>query len=154
PGEVREPELPHEEVVELEPEAGRDPRVRALLVRETDVEADGASARVVRAAVRGFHDARPAAATDEKAARRRRDLPRPLRDQARQLAGLLVVVREGSLGGEPGGAEEDDGVVDALPLERVKGLEVLGEDADRARGGAVEEGLVAIGEHGAGMVPD
>src|SRR5262249_56744276 len=42
--EVREPELAHEEVVELEPEAGRDVRVRTLLVRESDVEADRAPA--------------------------------------------------------------------------------------------------------------
>src|SRR5439155_14572658 len=35
--EVREPELAHEEVVELEREAGRDVGVRALLMREADV---------------------------------------------------------------------------------------------------------------------
>src|SRR5207253_1756893 len=68
--EVCEPELAHEEVVELEPEAGRDVGVRALLVREADVEPDRAPARVGRAAVCGFHDAGPAAAADEKAVRR------------------------------------------------------------------------------------
>ena len=44
--QVREPELAHEEVVELEPELGRDVRVRTLLVRQPDVEADRPAAGV------------------------------------------------------------------------------------------------------------
>src|SRR5207244_1388852 len=71
---------------------------------------------------------------------------RPLGHQARQLARLGVVSPEGSVGAQPGGAEEHDGVVDALPLEHVQGLEVLGEDAQRARGVTVEKGFVPVGE--------
>ena len=32
-----EPELPHEEVMELEPEPGRDPAVRTLLVQRSEL---------------------------------------------------------------------------------------------------------------------
>ena len=86
----------------------------ALLVRETDIEPDRAATRVDRPAVGGFHDPRPAAAAHEKALRRRRDLLRPFRHQACQLAGFGVVAPERSLGPQPRRAEEHDGVVDAL----------------------------------------
>ena len=45
--QVREPQLAHEEVVKLERQARRDEGVRALLMREPDVEADGAPARIL-----------------------------------------------------------------------------------------------------------
>ena len=66
--EVREPELAHEEVVELEPEPGRDVRVGTLLVRQPDVEADGPAAGVLRAPVGRLHDAAAAARADHEAA--------------------------------------------------------------------------------------
>src|SRR5262249_57761296 len=128
-GKMREPEFAHEKVVKLEAEAGRDVRVRTLLFREADVEPDRAPARVDRAAIRGFHDAAATAAADEEAARRRGNGERPLGHQARQLARLGVVAPERSVGAQPGGPEEHDGVVDALLLERVQRLEILGEDA-------------------------
>src|SRR5207244_13333622 len=88
PREVGEPELAHEEVVELEPEAGRDVGIRALLVWEADVEPDRAAAGVGRSPVRRFHDAGSAAAADEKPPRRGCDALRPLGHQTRQLARL------------------------------------------------------------------
>jgi hypothetical protein len=55
-------------------------------------------------------------------------------------------VAKRALGRQPGRAEEDDGVVDALSLEGPQGLQVLGEDAQRASLVAVEEVLVLIGQ--------
>ena len=84
---------------------------------------------------------------------------RPLGHQARELARLGVVAAERPVGAQPRRAEEHDRVVDALPLERVQGLEVLGEDAQRPRGVAVEERVVPVGEqriggrHRRDMVP-
>ena len=71
---------------------------------------------------------------------------RPFGHQARELARLGVVARKRSVGAHPRGAEEHDGVMHARALERVQGLEVLGEDAERPRGVTVEKRLVAIGE--------
>ena len=65
--QVREPELPHEEVVELEVQAVGDVRVRALLERQPDVQADRLAAGLARAAVGGLHDARAAARRDDEA---------------------------------------------------------------------------------------
>src|SRR5262249_27092858 len=155
-----EPELAHEEVVELVAEAGADVAVRALLVRESDVEPDRPSARVGGAAVGGLHDPSPTAAADEQPARRRTGPARPLRYQTRELERLGVVAPERSVAAHPGGSEEHDGVVDTLALEGVQRLEILGEDAQRPCGLAVEERRVAIGErridgrHGVRMVSE
>ncbi len=51
-------------------------------------------------------------------------------------------------GAEAGGAEEDDGVLDALAAEAGHGLVVLGEDAEDAAVGGVEEVGVFVGEGG------
>ena len=65
--QVREPELAHEEVVELEAQLGRDVGIGALLVRQADVQADAAAAGERGAAVGGLHDPRAAAgAHDER----------------------------------------------------------------------------------------
>ena len=60
-GQVREPELAHEEVVELEVQPVGDVRVGALLERQPDVQADRLAAGLVRAAVGRLHDAGAAA---------------------------------------------------------------------------------------------
>ena len=67
--QVREPELAHEEVVELEAEFAGDVRIGKLLERQTDVQPDGLAAGVRRAAVGRFHDARPAAGADHETVR-------------------------------------------------------------------------------------
>src|SRR5205807_109307 len=48
-GEVREPELAHEEIMELEVQTLGDVRVGPLLEGQTDVEADRLAARLARA---------------------------------------------------------------------------------------------------------
>ena len=70
-----------------------DVRVRALLERQPDVQADGLAAGLARAAVRGFHDSRAAARRDNEAVILRRQRAAPRRQQARQLARFLVVAR-------------------------------------------------------------
>ena len=89
--QVREPELAHEEVVELEVQPVGDVRVGALLERQPDVEPDGLAAGLVRAAVGGFHDAGAAAGRDDEAMVLRRQRHAPRREQPRELARLLVV---------------------------------------------------------------
>ena len=70
--EMREPQLAHEEVVELERQARRDVGVGPLLVRQADVEADRLAAGVGGAAVGGLHDAAAAARADDAVADVRR----------------------------------------------------------------------------------
>ena len=67
-GQIGEPILAHEEVVELEVERGRDVGVRRLLEGQLDVESDGLAAGLVGAAVGGLHDAGAAAGGDDEAA--------------------------------------------------------------------------------------
>src|SRR5260370_42367780 len=65
-GEIREPELAHEEVMELEREIGRDVGIGPLLERQADVQADGFAARVGGALVGGLHDTGASAGTDDE----------------------------------------------------------------------------------------
>src|ERR1700682_6013816 len=67
--EVREPELAHEEIAELEQQLARDVRVRPLLVRKPDVEPDRPTAGLSRTTVRRLHDAASAAGADNVSAR-------------------------------------------------------------------------------------
>src|SRR5579884_2388345 len=46
-GQVGEPELAHEEVVKLERQLRRDERIRPLLERKSDIQADGLAAGVL-----------------------------------------------------------------------------------------------------------
>ena len=46
------------------------------------------------------------------------------------------------------GAEEDDGVADALAAESGERLRIFGQDANDASVGAVEEGRIFVGERG------
>ena len=54
--QVREPELPHEEVMELEMQAVGDVRVGALFEWQPDVEPDRLPSGLARAAIGRFHD--------------------------------------------------------------------------------------------------
>src|SRR5690606_8467660 len=63
-----EVQLAHRKVVEAEAQLRRDVRIRELLARQVDVEADRRRAHVVRAAVRGLHDAGTAARHEQHAA--------------------------------------------------------------------------------------
>src|SRR5690606_4717948 len=65
PGHMREPELAHEEIVEFEIELGGYVRIGGLFMRQPDIQADGASSRVGRAAIGRLHQAgTPARAYD------------------------------------------------------------------------------------------
>ena len=69
--QVREPELPHEEVVELEVQIVGDVLIGSLLEGKSDVEPDGLAAGLVRSAVGRLHDAGTSpGAYDEPPARR------------------------------------------------------------------------------------
>src|SRR5207245_9820643 len=65
-GELREPELAHEKVMEVEAQLGADVGIRELLVGKLDGKADGLAAGFRSAAVGGFHDARAAAGADDE----------------------------------------------------------------------------------------
>ncbi len=189
-GEVGEPELAHEEVVEVEVEGRGDVGVGELLEGELDVEADGFAAGLVSAAVGGLHDAGATAGGDDETVAAAGEGAGPLGGEAGEGAGVLVVtghldggfgaavaelggfaVAGGLLGfgcglggagvveelellagdvegAEAGGAEEDDGVLDALATETGHGLVVLGEDAEGAGVGRVEKVGVLVGERG------
>src|SRR5262249_19521598 len=103
-----------------------------------------AAARVLGAAVRRLHDAATAPRADDEPLRLVGERLRPLGAQARQLAGLGVVASQRPVLGEPGRPEEDDGVLHPLLAERVQGLQVLGEDPERPRLVALEEGSIEV----------
>ena len=88
--QVREPELPHEEVVELEVQPAGDVRVRALFERQPDVQADRLASRLVRPAVGRLHDAGAAAGAHDEPVVFGAEPAAPLREAARQHAGVLV----------------------------------------------------------------
>src|SRR5690606_30097971 len=102
------PQLAHEEVMELEAETGRDVRIRPLLVRQSDVEPDRASAGLGRAAIRGLHDAAPAAGADHERRGISLQRQRPFGQAARELSGFRVVSAEWPVLAKPRRAEEDD----------------------------------------------
>ena len=97
-GQVGEPQLAHEEVVELEVQVGRDVRVGNLLEGQIDVQPDGLAASLECAAVGRFHDARSAAGANHKAVARLADGLGPFRDQEGQLARGLVIARHFEIG--------------------------------------------------------
>ena len=72
-GQIREPELAHEEVVKLEVERGRDELVRMLLERELDVQANTLAPGLMSAEICGFHDARASAGGDDETVAAGRD---------------------------------------------------------------------------------
>src|SRR5207249_12274188 len=90
-GEVAEPELAHEEVVEVEGELARDVGVVEFFRGKGDGEADVEALRLGRAAVRGLHDSRAAAGAHDEAALHVVELLRPLGEPGSELAGGFVV---------------------------------------------------------------
>src|SRR2546429_8718949 len=90
-GQIREQELTHEKVMELEVERRRDVGIRILLERQIDVEADGFSASFVSSKICRFHDARAAAGGDDKTMALGGDLCRPFGQQEGELARVFVV---------------------------------------------------------------
>src|SRR5438067_1362365 len=112
-GRLHEHRLARVEVVEGE--ADVDVRVRVLLMRQLDVEADREPAALARAAVRGLHHARPAARDDGEPR-----LGEALPHLARLPVGRVLLV-------DPGRAEDSDpGPAD--PLDRGEALEELVRD--------------------------
>jgi hypothetical protein len=104
--QIREPQLAHEEVVELEAQLGRDVRVGKLLERQADIQADGLASGIGRAAIGRFHNARPAAGADHEAVRAvLGELRGPLGDHAGQRARIAVILRQGPVVAHAGRAE-------------------------------------------------
>src|ERR1017187_5941389 len=175
-GQGGEPQLAHEEVVELKIKVGRDVGDGNLLEGQVDVEADSLAARFVGAAVGRFHDARPAAGAHHKTVARLADGLSPLGNHEGQLARVFVIARVSKIGlgaanpllglgsvtdgcpqllqrglrlflaAEAGGAEEDDGVLNALAAEFRQRLLILGQDAQNAAVGTVQELLVLVSQ--------
>src|ERR1035438_9305915 len=90
-GEIGEPELAHEEIVELEVERGRDVLVGILLEGQIDVEADGFASGLVGTEVGGFHDAGTTAGGDDEAVAAGGNLNGPLGKKKSQASRVLVV---------------------------------------------------------------
>src|SRR5581483_5437924 len=166
-GEVHEPELAHEEVVEVHVEAARDVLVLELLARQRDGQADVDAVRLGRAAARRLHDSRAAAGAHDEALLHLVEPLGPVRQAEGELARRLVVGRHlerharlGDVGagglrmlqaelgdllrGDARRAHEDDGVLDLVAVEAALRLEILREDAQLARVPAVEEAGVLV----------
>ncbi|SLM47547.1 protein of unknown function [Nitrospira japonica] len=95
PGPDEEMHLSHGKIAELETEFRRDVRIRALLVRQGDVQSDRFGADVRSAAIRRFHDAR-AAAGDDHIVATVADLT-GRRDEASEFARDVVILGERKL---------------------------------------------------------
>ncbi len=89
--DLREPEFTHEEVFEIEAQLGADVRICKLFVRKLDRKTDGLATGFVSAAIRRFHDARPAAGTNNEAARPGAQRERPRSQLVRKLASFFIV---------------------------------------------------------------
>ena len=68
-GELREPQLAHEEIVKLKVEPGTDVRIRPLLMRQFDAQTHGLTSGLSGAAVGRFHNAWTASGADDEAPR-------------------------------------------------------------------------------------
>ena len=149
-GQVGEPQLPHEEVVELEAQALGRVLVQALLERQLDVEADALAAGLEGAAVGRFHDAGTAARADHEAVVLEAERQAPLGQQMGQAPGVLVVARHrhgapgprqrqalrlGRPGGgrRPGRAPAAGAALEQLLLEPAEGVVGLLAAADPGR---------------------
>src|SRR5579871_5384583 len=144
--QMREPELAHEKVMELEQQRVRDIGIRTLLVRQADVEPNRLTRGIRGASIRGLHDAPAPARANHVAALVRRQRFRPQGQQARKLACITVVRPQRPGFAEPCRAEEHDGVANTRTSEPLERLQVLGEDGQRASAVAREEAFVLIGE--------
>ena len=90
---MREPELAHEEVMELEVQALGDVAVRPLLERQTDVQPDALAAGLVGTAVGPLYDPGAAARAHDETVARLFERQAPLRQPVREIARVLVVAR-------------------------------------------------------------
>src|SRR5271157_3018557 len=90
-GHVGEPQLAHEEVVELKIQLRCDVGVGHLLEWEVDVHPDGLAPGLGRAEVGGLHNARPSAGADHETMALLADGLRPLGYKISQPAGIFVV---------------------------------------------------------------
>jgi hypothetical protein len=175
PGPQQEVQLAQGEVVEAEAEVRRDVGIGILLVGQVDVEADGLGSHVVRSAVGGLHDPRPAAGRDDDAG-----ILRARSGAAHQPTELASHVVVAALGEDPLGsrqppgdrrvvagprsgaqlldgsargrrladsraAEDHDRMVDPVLLEQPLGLEVVQLQPNAARVVAAEEVDVEVG---------
>src|SRR5271170_4667217 len=143
--QVCEPEFAHEEVMKLQRQFGRNVGVGPLLMRQSDVEADGPSASLGSAAIGRLHDPAAAPGANNVSMGAGGQVYRPCGDKPRQLARLFVVAPQRALGGNSRRAEEHNGVVNPLAAENLPWLEVFGQDAQRAGLVAVEKLLVFVG---------
>ena len=130
-GEMCEPELAHEKITELEGQLGRHVTVRPLFLRQSDVEADAPAAGIGSAAVGCLHDTPAAAAANDVSSLLRWQTVRPQRDEARELARLVVVFTKRAIPLQPCGTEKHNRVTDAFAIERLQRLQVFGEYAQR-----------------------
>ncbi len=143
--------LAHGEVVELERQFRRRPRVRELLVRQGDVETDGRRPGLVRALVGGLHDARPAARGDDVVAHLARLAPEgaaAFRGDAAELARLIVPIGVSTVAvhADAGAAEDDDGRAHAPGLQRLLGLFIFHQEAHAPHRFAQQEVLIQGGQ--------
>src|SRR5882724_1379880 len=89
--QVREPELPHEKVVELEVERRRDVGVGILLEGQIDVKSDRLTAGFLGAEIRALHNARTSAGGHDETVALGWDLNGPLGEHVGKAAGVFVV---------------------------------------------------------------
>src|SRR5579885_392145 len=144
-GEVGEPELAHEEVVELEAELRGDVRIRKLFEGKPDVQADGFAFGFGGAAVGGFHDARPAARADHEAVRAVGELIGPFGEHAGKFACFVIITRHRAILGNPGRTKEHDRVAHFFAPEVSERFQELSQYAQSTGIGAVQELLVEVG---------
>src|SRR5262249_42059305 len=89
--EIREPELPHEEVVELEVQPFCDVGIGALFEWQANIEPDRLPAGLARAAVGGLHDSGPATRSHDEPMVFGLKASAPRRPQPGEFSRLLVV---------------------------------------------------------------
>src|SRR5690348_2165719 len=65
-GELRKPQFAHEEIMEAKVQLWRNEAIGTLFMRQLNAQADRRTAGFRSAAIRGFHDARASAGTDDK----------------------------------------------------------------------------------------
>ena len=121
--QVREPQLAHEEVVELEAELRSDIRVGTLLLRQTDVEPHAAASGERCSPIGGLHDSRAPARADEQAFPGERAAP--FGHEPRELHCLFDVATQGAVGTHARRAEEHHGRSDPRGTEGAQRRQVL-----------------------------
>src|SRR5207245_1487642 len=90
-GQIREPELSHEKVMELEVQRRRDVRIWVLFERQPDIQANGFRTRLLRTAVSRLHNSRSATSRNHKAPPPSRNLRGPRAQQKRHSPGIFII---------------------------------------------------------------